>query len=171
MRRKLVTLAQGVENAIIKMSKGLNIIGPIGVAALMLLVAADVIMRFFFNSPIPGTLHISEYVLVTAVYCGVAYCAVVKGHVKFDLLILKIPVKVRLIVDSITSLICLGVIFILVWSSVLTFKHSWTSGEVSLDNLQVPAWPFRGAVVIGVSMLCLVLFIEFAHIVIKVVKR
>ena len=49
--------------------------------------------------------------------------------------------------------------------------NSWSGGEVSLDKLRLPAWPFRAVLVIGVFMLCLVLLIEIVHLIAKAVRK
>lgn len=168
---RLGTLTKGAENAVNRVSRVLNIAAPIGVGVLMLLITGDVIGRSFFDHPIPGTLYISQYVLVSAVYCGLAYCAVLKGHVKIDLLVSRFSERARAVIGAVTGLISLVVFSLLVWSATLMTLSSWSGGEVSLDKLRLPAWPFRAVLVIGVVMLCLVLLIEIIHRIAKAVRK
>jgi TRAP-type C4-dicarboxylate transport system permease small subunit len=149
----------------------LNVIGIVASGFLMLVITADVVGRLLFSRPIPAIVSIAEYVLVIAVYCGVAYCGLVKGHVNIDLILPKLPERARVIINSVTSLASLAVLSVIVWRAALMVVDSRTSGEVSRDSLAMPVWPFRTVLVIGIAMFCLVLVIEIVHLVGKAVKK
>ena len=169
--RSLKAFAHGAENAITRTSRALNVVGIAAVGVLMLLITSDVLGRALFNSPIPGTTSISEYVLVIAVYCSVAYCAMSKSHVNIELFVMRFPEKVQAAIHSFTSILGLGVLSVLVWRAVLMVAYSWSRGENSGDQLDLPVWPFRIVVVIGITMFCLVLITEIAHLIGKAVKK
>ena len=166
--RSLKAFAQDAEKAIIQISRGLNVVGIAAVGVLMLLITSDVLGRALFNSPIPGTTSISEYVLVIAVFCSVAYCAISKSHVNIELFLARFPERVQAAIHSATSMLGLGVLSLAVWRSVLMVAHSWSRVETSGDQLDLAVWPFRIVVVIGITMFCLVLITEIVHLVAKV---
>lgn len=169
--RWLKTFAHGTESVVTRVSRALNIVAPICIGILMLLITADVVGRFFFKCPIPGTISISEYVFIGAVYFGVAYCAVVKSHVTVDVVASRLGERVRAIIDSVTGLFALAIFALLAWSSVAMVVYSQTTSEVSLDPLQIPVWPFRTIVVIGVVMLWMVLLTQLFHLVARGLKK
>jgi len=136
----------------------------------MLLVTSDVLGRFLFNRPVLGTAEISLNLMIIAVYCAVAYCALVKGHVGVDLLVSRLPRRGQAITDSVTVFGCLVLLSLIARASAETLVFSWTRREVSA-MLDIPAWPFRAVLVIGVVMLCLVLLIDLVHLVTRVVKK
>lgn len=162
--------AKRAESAVIQISKILNIIGIIGVAALMLLITTDVLGRAFFGKPVTGAIDLSAYIMIVAVYCSVAYCAVKKGHVNIDLIASGYSPRVQIILDTITGFISLVVFSFMVWATTKQLLVSWTRGEKSY-LLGTPAWPFRATLMIGIFMLCLVLLIDMIHLVVKVIRK
>ena len=168
--RWLKTFAHRTESLVTRVSRVSNIIGVIAIAVLMLLVTSDVLGRFLFNRPILGAAEMSLYLMVIAVYCAVAYCALMKGHVAVDLLVSRLPRRGQAITDSVTGLGSLAFFSLIVWASVKALAFSFSRHEVSW-LLDIPTWPFRAVLVIGVVMLCLVLLIDFVHLVTRVVKK
>ena len=53
----------------------LQAIGALVLAAMMFLGAADVILRYFFNSPISGAYELVEYMMAIIVPFGLCVCA------------------------------------------------------------------------------------------------
>ena len=166
----LKTLVYRTESAVTQVSRALNVIGIIGVATLMLLITSHVLGRYFFNRPITGTVDISQYVMIIAVFGSVAYCAVVRGHVSVDLLVSRFPHKAQAITDLITGLAGLALLSFMVWVSADKLMLSWARGEVSL-TIGIPAWPFRTVLLIGIVMFALVLLIHIIRLVASLVKK
>ena len=115
--RLLKTFAHGMESIITHVSRASNVIGIISVGILMLLITSDVLGRFLFNHPITGTIDISQYVMILAVYCAVAYCAMEEGHVSVNLIVSRFPQRIQAIIDSVTILISLPALSLIVWAS------------------------------------------------------
>src|SRR4030066_331803 len=71
-----------------------NILRYVGVGmlfVLMMLGAADVVGRYLFNSPIQGTMEVSELLLAGIVFFGWAYTQAARGHITVDLFFSRIP--------------------------------------------------------------------------------
>lgn len=168
--RWLKTLAHRTESLVTRVSRVSNIIGVLAIAVLMLLVTSDVVGRFVFNQPVLGTAEMSMALMILAVYCAVAYCALVKGHVAVDLLFTRLPRRGQAITESVTVLGSLALFSLITWSSVNMLVFSFNRHEVTM-MLDMPIWPFRAVLVIGAAMLCLVLLIDLVHQVTKAVKK
>lgn len=168
--RWLKTFAHHTESAIIQLSRVLNVIGVIAVVTLMLLITSEVLMRFLFNRPITGITDICEFTMVIAVYCAVAYCALVKGHVSVDLIVSKFSERGRAITDSITGFGSLAFFSLMAWRAMFHLLEARTRGDSSM-TWSIETWPFRTVLFIGIVMLCLVLLVDFVHLVAKVVKK
>jgi len=123
---------------------------------LMVLTAADVIGRSFFNKPIPGTFELSEYILATFILLGAAYTQQVKGHVGIDFLTSRISFHLRIVCNLITTILSLFIIGILIWQG---FLEGVREKAVS-DMLRIPQYPFRLLVAIGGFLLWLELLID-----------
>lgn len=143
----------------------------IGVLAVMMfLTASDVTLRYIFNRPISGSFELTEYMMAIVVAFGLAYCAVEKGHVKIDLVVDRFPQRTQAIIDTITSLLSLGLFCVITWQCALQVKMQFDSGLTS-TVLFIPAFPFVGVVAFGSAMLCLVLLTDFLDFLSQAVRR
>jgi len=137
------------------------------IALMMILTVSDVFMRYAFNSPITGTTEISEFMMVIVVFPAFAWCAVVKRHVKVDLILEHFPPRIQAIIDSITMLIALGIYVIITWRSAL---ESMDVTETS-SLLRVGHSPFYWVLTFGFALLCLAVISLIVENVTKAVKR
>jgi len=131
-------------------------IGMAMVIPLMLLTFADVMLRGFFNKPIPGTFEISEYILAVFILLGAAYTQQVKGHVGVDFVTSRLSSRPRVICEIVTTLLSLFIIAIVVW-------QGWVEGiseKAVSDQLRIPQYPFRVLVAVGGFLLWLELLID-----------
>jgi TRAP-type C4-dicarboxylate transport system permease small subunit len=131
-------------------------IGMAMIIPLMLLTFADVMLRGFFNKPIPGTFEISQYILAVFILLGAAYTQQVKGHVGVDFVTSRLSPRLRAICEIITTLLSLFIIAIVVW-------QGWVEGiteKAVSDQLRIPQYPFRVLVAVGGFLLWLELLID-----------
>jgi len=131
-------------------------IGMAMIIPLMLLTFADVLLRGFFNKPIPGTFEISQYMLAVFILLGAAYTQQVKGHVGVDFVTSRLSPRLRAICEIATTLLSLFIIAIVVW-------QGWVEGiteKAVSDQLRIPQYPFRVLVAVGGFLLWLELLID-----------
>ena len=136
---------------------------------MMLLTAMDVLLRYIFNRPISGSYEISEYMMAIVVSTGLAYCAVVKGHVVVDLVISRFPSRVQAILNSIHLLISFALFVVITRQSylyILTMKESSITSAVLL----IPVFPFIAILTIGLGIYTLQLLADFLDTMLKAVK-
>jgi TRAP-type C4-dicarboxylate transport system permease small subunit len=158
------------EKVVVRVSKGMNVIGICSLGILMLLITSDVIGRYFFNRPLSATVDVAQFSMIIAVYFSVAYCAVIKGHVSVDMLVSKLPERFQRVIDLFTGLASLFLFFFVGWGASQQLLRSISRDEVSW-TVGIPVWPFRLALLAGVLMLFLVLLIEIFHTISKVLKK
>jgi TRAP-type C4-dicarboxylate transport system permease small subunit len=143
----------------------------VGVLALMMfLTAADVILRYVFNRPIVGAFDLTEYMMAILISFGLAYCAMMKGHVTVDLVVSRLPQRAQAIMDCVTGLLSLGLFSLISWQCFVNVKLLYASGVTS-TVLLIPVFPFVGVVGIGSAMLTLILLIDFLESLSRVVKK
>jgi TRAP-type C4-dicarboxylate transport system permease small subunit len=123
---------------------------------LMLLTFADVMLRSFFNKPIPGTFEISQYILAVFILLGAAYTQQVKGHVGVDFVTSRLSPSLRAICEIFTTLLSLFIIAVVVW-------QGWVVGteeKAVSDQLRIPQYPFKVLVAVGGFLLWLELLMD-----------
>lgn len=136
-------------------------------AAMMFLMMADVVLRYFFGSPLSGAYEILQFMMSIVIPFGIAYCAHEKGHISVDILFALFPGRTQRILDCLTSFLVLLLFLVIAWQSVLYVKEIYEFGLTS-GILYIPAYPFVGATALGFSALCLVLLLDFISALTKI---
>lgn len=139
-------------------------------AAMMFLIAADVLLRYCLNRPILGSFDISEYMMGVIVSFGLAYCAFMKGHVSIDLLVSRLGQRRRAVTDAINSFLGFGILALMAWQCFRNIKILLASNIVS-SVLHIPAFPFAAIVAIGITLFALVLLIDFLNSLSQAVRK
>jgi tripartite ATP-independent transporter DctM subunit len=163
-------LAQNLAKAIYPTSRVINGIGVSILTVMMVLTAADVVLRYLFNSPITGAMELTEYMMAIVVSFGLAYTAVQKGHVSVDLVISRLSARAQALVKCITFFLCLGFFSIIAWRTVF-YGDVLRSGGYTSSALYIPASPFAYMVAFGSAMLCLVFLVNLVENLAKVTEK
>lgn len=147
---------QSIRGAIKKITRGVSFAGMFLLIPLMLLISTEVLSRWLWDQPVPGTLELSSYMLSVFILLGIAYTQQAKGHVRVTMLTSRLRDKVRLFLDMITTLLSLFIICILAW-------QGWVVGQEEKavsDMLRIPQMPFKMLVSVGAFMLALELVLD-----------
>ena len=134
---------------------------------LMIITAVDVVGRDIFNHPIPGTVELSQYMLAIFILLGLAYAQQMKAHVAVSIFTSRLPHRAHLILNIITTLLCVFISCVLIW-------QGWVVGieeKAVSDMLRVPQYPFRLLVAIAAFLMCLELLIDFGDSLKELVGR
>ncbi len=138
-------------------------------AVMMLLTASDVTLRQF-KFPIMGTDDITALLLALLVSFSLAYCAIRKGHVQVEVLVEHLSSRAQAIIDTITTLLGLGLCILITWRSFVNMVSLYTSGATSW-TLNIITFPFAGMVAFGFAWFTLVLLADFLKNLARAVKR
>jgi TRAP-type C4-dicarboxylate transport system permease small subunit len=131
---------------------------------MMFLGASDVLGRYLFNSPIRGTMEISEILMGGIVLLSWAYTQRRKGHVTVDLFIAQYPPRLRAVLNFLTLFLSL-VLFVAITqqSTALAMKY-WQEHRV-IPTLQIPTAPFHFFVPIGGLLLSIEFIIQMLQLI------
>ncbi|MBN2060570.1 MAG: TRAP transporter small permease [Deltaproteobacteria bacterium] len=149
---------------------GLNTLSQAALILMMFLTAADVILRYFFNSPIFFSHEISEFLMVVLVSLGLSYCAIEKGHVSVDVLKGKLPKRWEGIFYCFTSLLTVGFFLLIVWRSFVEIRVLSESGIKSM-TLGIPRYPFVGLIGVGFGLFTIVILMDLIDSIYEVFKK
>ena len=127
--------------------------GRVVLAAMVILITADVVLRYFFNKPIKGSYELIEFMLIVIVFTGLAYTQTTTGHISIDLLTTRLPAKARAVINSATSFLCLGAFGLITWCSAVKAEIIRLEGTTS-GLLFIPNFPFMWIVALGSFLLC-----------------
>ncbi|MBU1274509.1 MAG: TRAP transporter small permease [Proteobacteria bacterium] len=150
-----------------KVTRGLAYVGMFLLIPMMLLTTAEVVGRGVWSRPIPGTLELSSYMLSIFLLLGLSYTHQVKGHVRVTMFTDRLPEKVALALNILTTLLSIFIIAILCWQG-----YEVAMEEVSVsDMLRVPQYPFRLLVSVAALFLCLELMCDVVDTVRKLAGK
>lgn len=124
------------------------------VMVMMCLTSIDVVLRYVFNSPLPGVYELQEFLLVGVVFLGLAYTQSLRGHINVDLLPNRLspPVQIKLsILAHVTSLIIFAII---TWQSGIRAWTALVTGQCREGLISYPLWPAKWMLAIGTGFLC-----------------
>ena len=133
------------------------IITGVTLSICVVLVNANVIMRYFLNSPIRWAEEVVTSLFVWTVFIGSAYAYRKHSHLGVDIVINMLPEKVKGIVKAIMSVVELLVLIMLTIISSqyvyhLIFSRSGKLKIALTDLLRVPKWWTGIAVPIGFGL-------------------
>lgn len=111
-----------------------------GVVAMMLVTCVDIAARAF-GHPLKGSYDIVRVLSLITLSCALPYTTAVKGHVAVEFFFNKLPLPVRLVVDSIMRLLMIGLFVLLCVQGVKYGISLRSSGEVMLTL----GWPIYWA--------------------------
>jgi TRAP-type C4-dicarboxylate transport system permease small subunit len=163
-------VADSVNKLVYPAARALHSAGVSVLAMMMLLTASDVTLRYVFNRPIIGSYDLTEYMMAIVVAFGLAYCALLKGHVRVDLIVSHFSQRVQAAIDSITSLLGVILFSIITWQSFVYAELMFGSGLKS-TVLLIPRFPFAGLVCLGSAFLTIVLLANFLEFLSQAVRK
>ena len=139
--------------------KAFNILACAAVVAMMLLSAADVVLRIF-GRPIPGTYELVGFLGALVVSFALAFTSMEKGNIAVEILVEKLPLRTRLAIDAFCNLAGAFLFCVIGFQAFIYALDIKSSGEVS-PTLHIPAYPFIFGISLGCALLCLLLTADF----------
>ena len=121
----------------------------------MTYVLAEVLMRYAFNSPLPGHLEGAELLLPMIVFLAVSYTQARNGHVGMSLLIDLLPADTRRITDICTLTLSALTCAVLAYFGAKQALFSWQIDDVTMTSPYWPIWPSAAVVPLGYLFLAI----------------
>lgn len=132
------------QNPIKWLSESLLTITTIPILVMMVHVTADVLLKYLFRSPIPGTLEVvSYYYMVAIVVLPAAFVELTRQSIAVDLFYQLMPLWMQslcVVVILVGSAAAYGGLAWITWPDAL---HSFAMNEVVMGPVDVVIWPAR----------------------------
>jgi TRAP-type transport system small permease protein len=162
--------ARSIDAAITFSSRLLNIFAVTAISLMMAVSVVDIFMRFAFRSPILDSSDMVQYLMVVGGFGGLAWCALKDGHVRVDLLTIRLSSRGQAFSDSFGYFLCLTVVPLVAWQGFQGAIYCLQVNKAS-QILEIPAFPFYLIMGIGAVMLSLVLLTLLVKSIIKAGRR
>jgi TRAP-type C4-dicarboxylate transport system permease small subunit len=110
----------------------------------MLLIGADVFLRYVFSSPVPGTLEISEVLPVILTYFGLGFTSIMKRHIRATFVLDRLhSASIKSTIELICSLLMFLFLSLLIWRMSSEGLSSLHVREYSQGIIPVPIYPVK----------------------------
>jgi len=149
MRQALLTCARRT-NAV---SRGMARLTGLLIIVLMLGVVTDSLLRGGANIALWGVLELSTMMLLALVYLGLPATQAERMNFRVSVLTDRLPPRLHLIVGGLMLLLQLVVLAILCWFGWGSALFSYHRQEVSIGLVEIPLWPHRTLVALGLTLL------------------
>ncbi len=156
-------------NVAIKLSRAMNWVACIAVAAMMVLTCSDVVGRYL-GHPVRGGYDLTGLFAIVIYAFPLAYTQFMRGHVAVDFLAQKLPNKLRGILAFIISFFSLGLFLLIVWQSFELGNFYLENKKVTMTE-HIPLSPFVYGVSLACVPLCMVLLIDMVDSIKEVFRK
>jgi len=158
------------EKRIVQISEIFGVVAVAVLVCMMMLTVCDVVLRYFFNSPLISSMEITEYMMVIVGFLGLAWCALKGMHIKVQLIVGRFSERSQAIVDTINHIIIIGLCVLIAWRSFVESLMAQEMGRAS-EITDIPTHPFYYVVFFGYILLFFVMIPFLVQAINKVAKR
>lgn len=124
-------------------------------AILILFVVINVLSRFLFRKPLPGTIEVIELVAVVIVFFSVAYTETKRAHIYVELVVSRLRKRTQSILASLMYLLSAVFFAVMAWrSGILAWSYLFPAIRETYV-LSIPIAPFLFVVAFGSLVLAL----------------
>jgi TRAP-type C4-dicarboxylate transport system permease small subunit len=127
-------------------------IAGLAIFLMTILGALDVIFMALFKVPIYSTVEMTETLMVFVVYLGLGTVHEKRGHISTDLIYVRLPKKVKDVIDVFIMLMMTLTFALLTWTCWIAFLKSFKVKEYSVGIVRFPIYPTRFFLATGVTI-------------------
>ena len=149
-----------VHRLIVSLANLTMAVAALGVLAMCLLVTGAVVVRYVFDWPVVWVPEIVGYLMVALVFLALGETMLAGRHIKIDLLVGRMPQRLRDVVELLTLTLSVGVAGFFAWHGLDTMLRSLDYGRRdAFGALNLPLWIPQIALPVGLSVLTLVVLL------------
>jgi len=143
-----------------RISQAVYAVGLVVLAAMAVLTLVDVIGRAGFNKPISGSYELTEYIFALGVALVIGNSVFLKSHIRIDLLVDRFPMRVQVVLEIISHLICTAFFLLMSWA-VLQGAIKVQGQGTNSGVLAIPLFPVHYVLSFGCLLGGIVFFLYF----------
>jgi TRAP-type C4-dicarboxylate transport system permease small subunit len=145
---------RNLDDALRRILSALSVIGTLWIAAMTMLIVADVTGRAVFASPIFGVPEIVKISVVAIVWLQMPYTLRVGGHLRTGFVLDRLSPRMRAAFDLLACLLGIAVFSAVVWSGWADMIEAWDIGEFEGEApVRVPTAPIRTITLLGAGLM------------------
>lgn len=131
------------------------------VVLMMLHVMIDVVGKYAFNAPLPGTAEVvAAYYMIGCVFLPLAWVEASGGSIVVEVVYDKVPARVQGAMRWIADLVSAVYYSILAWFSWDVATHAWRIGETVDGIWRITTWPAKFLLPFGFVLAVVVILLR-----------
>jgi TRAP-type C4-dicarboxylate transport system permease small subunit len=147
-----------------RLSQWFNWIALAGLTVMLGLVTVDIVGAKVFRLPVPGAMDFTSLLGLVVIAFAVAQTQIMGRHITVNFLTLRLPKRIRIIMRSISTLLCILFFAVIIWRAFMHARDMQVLGDASL-TVKIPLSPFGYGLAIAFVPMLLILLIHFYYIV------
>lgn len=141
----------------------LAVVAGLSLVVMMVHVSLDVLLKYFFKLPIPGTAEVvASYYMIGTVFLPLAYIEVHNRPIVVELFYDRMPRALQAPLDVLGTLASLAFYAFLTWQSMKIALVSLENREYVDGLWKVVVWPSRFIIPVGLTIACAALLMRLA---------
>jgi TRAP-type C4-dicarboxylate transport system permease small subunit len=149
--RLFQTIANGIHASV----RVLTWVACGALSIMILFVVGNVLSRFFFKKPLPGTIEVIELVAVVIVFFSVGYTESKRAHIYVELLVSRLSRRTQTVVASMMYFLAAVFFAVMGWrGGVLAWSYLFPRVRETYV-LSIPIAPFLFVIALGSFILAL----------------
>lgn len=146
-----------------KINKTMGWLCGLLMVVMMVLLLLDCGSRII-DSPLVGMSELSVFVLIIVTYLGLSGGEEMRQHVRVEVVLSRLSGRTKLLVEWIVSVFELLTISLMLVAVCINALKSFRTGEAVTGAVQLPLWPVKWIMVVG-------LFLYLLQVTIKIGRR
>ena len=141
------------------------LLGGFCILGITMVTTADVTGRYLLNKPVTDAIEIVVSLMIFVVFLGLAYTQALGGHLRAEFLLKRFSPRGRAALEILSLIICLFLFSIIAWQAWDWTIESWRINELMSGILDIPYFPMRLGLSVGVTLFNIRLIIDIIRIV------
>ncbi len=137
-------------------------IGMLSIGVLLFMTVGDVLGRFLFNHPIPGTFEVTKILFALSVFFSMPVSQYNGENLGITLLYDRFPLRIKGVLDFIGSTVSIAT-FSVAFLQTLKYASRMQRSNTVTSVLRMPMYPWIYLASVGLVMLVLVLVWDLAQ--------
>lgn len=136
-----------------------TVIGATAVVLMMVHISIDVVAKYIFRMPIPGTITVvSNYYMIIVAFLPLAFTERRNGHISVEVLTTHFPMWLQRVLNVLTLALALAVFAAITWQTWIEAGRAQKVGSFEIEhNIKLLIWPARYLLPLGCGLITLTL--------------
>ena len=143
------TIASGASRALDTADRAVRIVVMVSMAAMVVVVSAQVLLRYAFNTSLDWGEDIARMLFVWAIFLAIPLGIREGAHIGIELVVRKFPVLGQRLLTRVMATLVIGLMAVICWQAAILIVDQW---DENLPTLSVPTSLFMVPVCIGAAL-------------------